>query len=85
MIISSNGKLISGIIGTTIPNSIAKWETDALGNIIYYGIAARGTLDSQPGWLIQKFTIVPDPGVSYYKLSLPNQIWDNRATTVTYE
>lgn len=59
------------------------YDYDGTGKLIYVGIGSRGALTSDANWMIWKLTYSGDNVVSQ-KSSLPQQIWDNRATSVTY-
>jgi len=83
MILSSGNLLVSAKIQASLKNLIMRYETDADGNVIYIGYAARGSETSWPVWSIEKHVNGHVPSVggeSYMLLSKENQIWDNRAT-----
>lgn len=63
---------------------IFNYDYDANGRLIYAGVAQIGSLLSQPKWLIVKAYIGSNGRTNYFRLSDPNQVWNNRATTVDY-
>ncbi len=54
------------------------------GEPLYLGLAKKGTADSDALWFIIKFTYVGD-SIIKTRISSPNVIWNNRATTVVYQ
>lgn len=68
-----------------------RYDYDASGNVSYYGCAlsANNPLTSQAVWFIKKFTVNGSNQTTLIQLAngspAANNIWDNRATTVTYQ
>lgn len=63
---------------------IRRMAYDSDGNVQYIGYAMKGSASSDSAWRI--FKLFYDSGNYSYELSSDiNQIWDNRATSVTYE
>jgi len=67
---------------TDFPNGKTSYNADQQPE--YLGGAKRGSLTSQPAWRIVKFSYDENGLMTGWVTSAPDQIWDNRATTVTY-
>lgn len=66
--------------GQNFPQSRIDYDGD--NNAIYIGVAPRGVLASEAGWIIEKLTYT-DGNMTLSQTSLNNQIWNNR-TSLTY-
>lgn len=56
---------------------------DSNGRDEYRGVALRGSANSDKRWTIEKVTYDDQGRVTQARMSLPNQIWDNRES-LTY-
>jgi len=73
------GGVIPGLLESQIQES---YDLQAL--VIYEGYAALGATQAQAAWTIARYTLDTDGNPTRLQWSAANQIWNNRATTVTY-
>ena len=74
-----SGGGIPGLLESETQQAI---ETLAL--VIYQGYAALGVAAATAGWTIKRVTLDGSGNPTAIQWSAVNQIWNNRATTVTY-
>ena len=55
-------------------------DYDGNGNLIYVGIATRGSATSAAKWIIWQLTYNASQQLTSVKVSIPLQIWDNRSS-----
>lgn len=63
---------------------INKIAYDDSGNPIYYALAFQGSATSAAKWRIEKLAYDSNGQYTGSTFSQPNQVWDDRATSVTY-
>lgn len=65
------------------PWPVVRMDYDSSSHVIYIGIAPRDSATSASAWKIFSLTYSGD-NVVIIQSSKEDQVWDNRATTVTY-
>jgi len=71
-------------LDVTSPATISQFDYVGGASIIYAGDAAPGTLTSEAGWSIQKFTYTGADltSTAYAGAGAFNQVWDDRASLI---